>query len=113
MTITDCVFCDYKPAPPAELMHEWYDTLLIKPLRPIVPGHRLIVPREHVADAAEDPFITAATMARAAEYAKGRRDDFNLITSAGRAATQTVFHFHVHYVPRQVGDGLLLPWSEP
>ena len=35
----------------------------------------------------------------------------NLITSIGAAATQTVFHLHVHVVPRHEGDGLLLPWS--
>jgi histidine triad (HIT) family protein len=37
--------------------------------------------------------------------------DYNLITSGGREATQTVMHAHVHYVPRRRGDGLKLPWS--
>jgi histidine triad (HIT) family protein len=36
---------------------------------------------------------------------------YNFITSAGKAATQSVMHLHIHIVPRQEGDGLLLPWS--
>ena len=38
--------------------------------------------------------------------------DYNVITSAGRAATQTVMHLHFHLVPREPGDGLMLPWSD-
>ena len=47
----------------------------------------------------------------AARWAEGQEDDFNLITSSGPAATQTIPHIHVHYVPRWPGDGLHLPWT--
>jgi histidine triad (HIT) family protein len=47
----------------------------------------------------------------AAEYGSRRRNAFNLITSAGEWATQTVMHLHIHYIPRQLNDKLSLPWS--
>lgn len=50
-------------------------------------------------------------MESAAAYGEAMGTDFNLITSAGAAATQTVAHLHVHYVPRRTGDGLGLPWT--
>jgi histidine triad (HIT) family protein len=52
--------------------------------------------------------VTAAVMRRAAELAT---PPCNIITSAGTEATQTVFHLHVHIVPREAGDGLELPWG--
>ncbi len=51
-------------------------------------------------------------MRYAAQWAAGHRmNPCNLITSAGREATQTVFHLHIHVVPRRDGDGLALPWT--
>lgn len=82
-----------------------------EPLNPVTPGHLLVVPREHVADAAEAPGITAITTQFAAELAGRLGEDFNIITSAGAAATQTVRHLHLHLVPRREGDGLHLPWT--
>jgi diadenosine tetraphosphate (Ap4A) HIT family hydrolase len=84
-----------------------------EPLDPVTPGHRLFVSSQHVTDAAEDWYTTGRVFSNAADYARREGVPFNLITSAGSAATQTVFHFHVHYLPRSEGDGLLLPWSKP
>lgn len=81
------------------------------PLNPVVPGHRLFVPRVHVVAADSKPEITGAVFEAAATHAAMVTSDFNLITSAGRSATQTVRHLHVHYVPREEGDGLTLPWT--
>ena len=50
------------------------------------------------------------TMHRASELAADLGGDMNLITSKGRPATQSVFHLHLHLVPRKVDDGLALPW---
>lgn len=72
----------------------------------------LFVPFRHVEDAAEEPYETARTVECASYHAKSQKQDFNLITSAGKAATQTVKHLHVHYIPRKEGDGLKLPWSD-
>jgi histidine triad (HIT) family protein len=82
-----------------------------EPLNPVTPGHLLVVPRLHVADATQAPQVTADTMHLAAMLAKKLGGDCNLITSVGKAATQSVFHLHIHIVPRREGDGLVLPWT--
>ena len=83
----------------------------IEPLNPVVPGHRLIIPAEHVSNFSDDPDLTAEVMRYAAEYAKRHGIDCNLITSKGSPATQTVFHLHVHIIPRNYNDGVALPWD--
>lgn len=85
------------------------DVVRFPPLNPVTPGHMLFVPvghREH-----HDPSAVAAAMGYAESWASGRGHDYNLITSSGSAATQTIPHIHVHYVPRRQGDGLHLPWT--
>lgn len=104
-----CVFCAIGAGQaPVVVVREWPDALAIVPHHPVVPGHVLVIPRTHVADFAENPDVTAATMRAAAELGA---PPANIITSAGSAATQTVFHLHVHVVPRADGDGLALPWT--
>ena len=83
----------------------------IEPLNPVTPGHRLIIPAEHVSNFSDDPDLTAEVMRYAAEYAKRHGIDCNLIASKGSPATQTVFHLHVHIIPRNYNDGLALPWD--
>lgn len=82
-----------------------------QPLNPVTPGHMLFLPKTHLADARTDPVLTGRVFEAASRYAGSRAGACNLITSAGAAATQTVWHLHVHYVPRQEGDGLPLPWT--
>lgn len=82
-----------------------------EPLNPVVGGHLLFVPTWH-AEHRDPTGLTAATRS-AYDYATSAGGDFNLINSCGPAATQTVPHLHVHYVPRRPGDGLLLPWGGP
>lgn len=104
-----CAFCAIvRGEAPAELVWSWRDEIAIVPLNPVVPGHVIVLPKQHVQDALVDPFVTASVVARAAEIA---HRPANIVTSAGGAATQTVFHLHVHIVPRRDGDGLKLPWS--
>lgn len=82
------------------------------PLNPVTTGHLLVIPRKHVSDFSEDPETTAKVMRYAAEIVKEHGlQNVNLITSKGTDATQSVFHFHVHIVPRSRGDGLKLPWT--
>lgn len=107
-----CPFCDY--AGPSPILREYLggDVIVIEPINPVVPGHVLVIPREHADDFTEGPdFILASTVTAARWYAAEMMADCNLITSKGEAATQTVGHLHVHLVPRQEGDGLMLPWS--
>ena len=82
----------------------------IEPLNPVVKGHRIVIPREHVTAFPDNPHVSAEAMLYAAHRAK-EIGDCNLITSKGKAATQSVFHLHIHIVPRQANDGLALPWN--
>ena len=82
-----------------------------EPLNPVTPGHRLFIPAFHYEDAAEAPSATGAVFEWAAWWAAQQDEDFNLIVNAGPAASQTVRHLHIHYVPRRPSDGLILPWS--
>ncbi|MFI9231330.1 HIT family protein [Streptomyces rimosus] len=109
---TNCIFCRIVAGEaPAEVVARWDDAIAIVPLGPVTAGHVLVIPAVHVADATENPAVTGATMARAAEYAAGIGGSLNLITSKGKAATQTVFHLHIHVVPRVSDDALPLPWT--
>lgn len=112
MSTPSCVFCQIVAGnSPATVVESWPDALAIVPLGPVTEGHVLVLPRAHVRDFVEDPVVTAAVMARAAQLAQTYDiAPANLITSAGRAATQSVFHLHVHVVPRRENDGLALPW---
>lgn len=106
-----CVFCAIVAGTaPADVVMHWHDAIAIVPLNPVVDGHLIVIPRVHVADAGVDPLVTATTMARAAHLLQ-QLPAANLITSMGTAATQTVFHLHVHVVPRAAGDRLPLPWT--
>lgn len=103
--VEGCPFCEKAQSSTVPVM-------VFEPLNPVTPGHMLVVPAIHVADAAKNPTITALVMRRAAQVAAGV-GPCNIITSLGADASQTVFHLHVHVVPRRPGDGLLLPWSKP
>jgi histidine triad (HIT) family protein len=108
--VNDCVFCAIvKGEAPAQIVHEWSDALAIVPLGPVVEGHLLVIPKQHVADVGENPAVSAGAAAYAAELASGL-PAVNVITSKGRAATQSVAHLHWHIVPRAEDDGLALPW---
>lgn len=109
-----CVFCAIiRGHAPAEYVHSWPDAIAIVPLAPVTPGHVIVIPRVHVGHFTTDPDVTMRTMARAAMLARKMEPagDWNLITSKGKHATQTIRHLHVHLVPRRAGDGLALPWT--
>ena|SRR5579859_4864841 len=105
----DCVFCRIVAGTePATIVRRWTDAIAIVPLSPVVGGHTLVIPHEHVQDALDAPYVTAQVMLRVASIAA---PPCNIITSVGAEATQTVFHLHVHVIPRHPGDGLALPWT--
>jgi histidine triad (HIT) family protein len=107
-----CVFCEIVAGrAPATVVGEWREAIAIVPLGPVIDGHILVIPRVHVADAATNTAVTAITFGLAAQWAEQQARPFNLITSAGREATQSVFHLHIHYVPRAADDQLMVPWG--
>lgn len=108
-----CVFCDIiagDTPPPKHFNPIDTHSVVFEPKDPVTPGHLLVVPKVHVNDAAESPDVTGRVM-RAAAVLAGRWPAANIITSIGEAATQSVFHLHIHVVPRRAGDGLTLPWT--
>lgn len=80
----------------------------------VVEGHMLVVPRVHVDQFDSIPQITAVAMAYASELAGLLYGDngFNVIVNCGAAAGQTVFHLHIHIIPRRHGDNVTMPWPD-
>lgn len=116
MGVNGCPFCDYRGPSPILAEGAYGDVFVIEPINPVTEGHVLVIPREHVGDFAESPVVSTKVLATAIGYIKKLREgkgpgSWNIITSMGPEATQTVFHLHVHIVPRHWDDGLQLPWG--
>jgi len=114
----DCLFCKIVAGEiPATRVAEDDRTVAFMDINPATRGHVLVVPREHANDLlAIDPEDLAAvtkTAQRVAATMPDRlgADGVNLLNSCGREAWQTVFHFHMHVIPRYVADPLRLPWT--
>ncbi len=113
----DCLFCGIVAGSiPSETIDSDERTVAFMDINPATAGHALVVPRKHSADLLEigDEDLTAVNLA-AQRLAKRMKDvlgadGINLINACGAAAWQTVFHFHVHVVPRYEDDPLKLPW---
>lgn len=106
-----CIFCEIIDGrAPAQILADDGVCLTIVPLNPVVDGHVLVIPKTHVKDFADDYMVSGYAMVTASLYAHRNPGEYNLITSKGRNATQSVFHLHIHLVPRKENDGLALPW---
>ena len=113
----NCIFCKIVAGEvPATIVDEDERTVSFMDVNPATRGHALVVPRDHVPDIHEISGEELAACARSAQRLAGRMRDrldaagVNLLNAAGPAAWQTVFHFHVHVIPRYDGDPLKLPW---
>lgn len=116
MTDPDCLFCKVLAHEiPAEFLWEEDGTAAFMDINPWTRGHALVIPRNHATDLLEisdaDLAATAAGAQRLARMQKERLgcDGVNLLNSCGAAAWQTVFHFHIHAIPRYANDPLQLP----
>ena len=112
-----CVFCKIVAGElPSTRIDEDERTVAFMDISPATRGHALVVPRAHAADLhAIDPEDLAACARTAQRVATRQRERLgaegvNLLQSSGPAAWQTVFHFHVHVIPRWADDPLELPW---
>ena len=106
-----CAFCQIVDVGPVWALRHGDEVVSFKPFGATSPGHRLFVPTRHVADAAEDPIVTGRCFEEAARWGAQRDEPFNLVVNNRRVAGQTIFHLHVHYVPRQIGDRLGYRWK--
>jgi histidine triad (HIT) family protein len=113
----DCLFCGIvEGSVPSQTVDSDERTIAFMDINPATDGHALVIPRAHSKDLMEvaDEDLTA-TMLAAQRLARRmdevlKPDGFNILNSCGPAAWQTVFHFHVHVVPRYDDDPLELPW---
>lgn len=106
----DCVFC--QKVADSSVIPVTSNVVRFEPLNPVVPGHMLFIDKQHTTNAATNPRITGRVAKAAAEYAAGMKQACNIIINNGGDAGQTIFHLHVHVVPRRIGDGLKMPWSD-
>jgi histidine triad (HIT) family protein len=118
VTDPDCLFCKIVAGEiPATVVASDERTVTFMDINPATRGHALVVPRNHATDllVIDPDDLTAVVKAgqRMAATAKAvlDADGINLINSCGAAAWQTVFHFHLHVIPRYAGDPLKLPWQ--
>lgn len=105
-----CVFC--QKIEEGSVQREALRVYSFEPLNPVTPGHRLFIVDEHFAFPHHEPTLAGLAYSAAARHAGERGGAYNLIVNAGDAASQTIPHVHVHYVPRERNDGLKLPWTE-
>jgi histidine triad (HIT) family protein len=118
VTDPDCLFCKIVAGEiPSTIVDSDERTVAFMDINPGTRGHALVVPRDHSRDLLEiDPEDLAAVavagqrLARRAKEALGA-DGVNLINSCGPVAWQTVFHFHLHVIPRYADDTVRLPWT--
>lgn len=117
MSDPDCIFCKIVAGElPATIIDEDERTISFMDIAPATRGHALVIPREHSADLLSigqgDLAAVGAAAQRLARRAKERlgADGVNLLNACGTVAFQTVFHFHVHVIPRYEGDSVRLPW---
>lgn len=114
----NCIFCKIANGDiPAKILHEDDEFKVILDLGPATKGHALILPKNHYSNLYELPDDTASkVMLLAKKMAiqmtdKLECDGFNLVQNNGEAAGQTVFHFHLHLIPRYKNDGQTLGWK--
>ena len=113
----DCLFCGIvEGSIPSERIDSDERTVAFMDINPATPGHALVVPRIHSADLmeieAEDLEATTLAAQRLARRMKDAldADGINVLNACGETAWQTVFHFHLHVIPRYEDDPLKLPW---
>ncbi|MCZ7598089.1 MAG: HIT family protein [Gammaproteobacteria bacterium] len=116
--MTDCVFCKIIAGDiPAFRVYENDDTIAFMDINPLHPGHVLVIPKEHSAnvyEVSDEAIAVAARTARRVARAVNavvEPDGLNVLQCNGPAAGQSVFHFHMHVLPRRPDDGAALNWE--
>ncbi|PPK92260.1 diadenosine tetraphosphate (Ap4A) HIT family hydrolase [Kineococcus xinjiangensis] len=109
----ECIFCAIVAGQAeASVVYEDETVVALMDLSPVTPGHLLVVPRKHAVgleglDGATSAHVWSVghEMARALRRSDLRCEGINVLLCDGEAAFQTVFHFHLHVIPRYAGDG--------
>lgn len=118
MREANCIFCRIANGEvPSKTLHEDDNFRVILDLGPATRGHALILPKEHYADLYDLPEELAGEAMKLAKKMVTKMTDclgcegFNLIQNNGDMAGQTVFHFHMHMIPRYQADGQKIGWK--
>ena len=99
----DCIFCKIAGGEiPSNTIYENSEFKVIMDIAPASKGHVLIIPKEHFKDIYEIDAITAGKLFQLA----------NVLQNNGLIAGQTVYHFHMHLIPRYEGDDVTIGWKE-
>ena len=114
----NCIFCKIANGEiPSTTLYEDEDFRVILDLGPATRGHALLLPKNHFAnlfelddETAQKAILVAKKMAGKMKAALGA-DGFNLVQNNGEAAGQTVFHFHMHLIPRSENDNAGILWE--
>lgn len=114
----NCIFCKIANGEiPSTTLYEDEDFRVILDLGPATRGHALLLPKEHYANLFElDDTLAAKALVTAKMVAAKMKnalqaDGFNLVQNNGEAAGQTVFHFHMHLIPRYENDQAGILWE--
>lgn len=114
----DCIFCKIANGEiPSSTVYVDENFRVILDLGPAAKGHALILPKEHFKDVCElDPAVAAKVLPLGAKIGAAMKKSlgcagFNLVQNNGEAAGQTVFHFHVHVIPRYEGGPSMVTWT--
>lgn len=117
MRDTNCIFCKIANGEiPSKTLYEDDAYRVILDLGPAAKGHALILPKNHYADLFALPEEESASVMKLARKMaiqmkqKLGCDGFNLVQNNGETAGQTVFHFHIHLIPRYKDDGQKIGW---
>lgn len=116
--MNDCIFCKLANGEiPTHTLYEDDDFRVIFDLGPATKGHALVIPKKHYANIFEidnemvgKAFVLAKKMATTMKDTF-QCDGFNLIQNNGEIAGQSVFHFHIHLIPRYKGDNAIKLWK--
>lgn len=116
--MSDCIFCKISGGEiPSTTLYEDDSFRVIFDLGPASKGHALILPKKHFDDVfsmdeetASKVFVVAAKVAKAMKEVL-KCDGMNILQNNGTIAGQTVFHFHMHLIPRYEGDGINIGWT--
>ncbi len=114
----NCIFCKIIDGSiPSVKVYEDDDFKVIMDIAPAAKGHVLVLPKKHCADlltidkdVASKALIVASKIANAQKKALNC-DGINLLQNTGEAAWQSVFHLHIHLIPRFKDDGVCVPWE--
>jgi histidine triad (HIT) family protein len=116
---SNCIFCKIIAGEiPSATVYEDDDFKAIMDIFPAAKGHIIILPRKHSANLFElDDEIAAKALLIARKLAKAMKeelkcDGINLLQNNGEAAGQSVFHFHIHLIPRFNGDQIKMAWTQ-